>query len=70
VFGKKRRLNLVKEVGTPRAGKLETADLEAKVGRLELEAREFEARSRLIEARSHFEKLRAQHPTKSGKKPD
>jgi hypothetical protein len=64
----KRRANLVKAIATARAGKLETADLVARVERLELEAREFEAKARLIEARAHFENLRAQHPVRGSRK--
>lgn len=53
---------------SPRAGKMETADLEARVERLELEAREYEARSRVLEARARLERLKAEHGPKARKK--
>lgn len=52
----------------PRAGKMETADLEARVERLELEAREYEARGRVLEARARLDKLKAEHGAKAKKK--
>jgi hypothetical protein len=59
---------LVRDFATPRAVKIDTADLEKRVERLELEAREFEARARIIEARAHLEKLKSEHgmPGKRG----
>ncbi len=60
-----RRANLT-EV-TPIGGKINTADLAARVERLELEARENEARVRIIRSRAELEKVRAEHPAMGGK---
>ena len=56
-----------KEENTVRSGKMELADLEAKVERLELDAREYEARVRVIEGKARLEQLKAEYG-RSGKK--